>query len=150
MVKSPHLLQESAIFRIEWWPSPLCERMLWALALLAPFALWASDLPRAVALLMAPAALAWGVRDARRYAAGQGAVLQIPLGQAPVICAGQPVEQLQVRWRGPLVFMHWQDAGGRTQRCVFFPDTLDADTRRELRLALMQRETRPDALSVAR
>ncbi|HZF97715.1 MAG TPA: hypothetical protein VEY92_05645 [Pseudoxanthomonas sp.] len=46
-----------------------------------------------------------------------------------------PVDAMRVAWRGPLAFARWQDRNGRIRRLAWWPDTLPAGKRRELRLA---------------
>jgi toxin CptA len=48
---------------------------------------------------------------------------------------GQPLDKAEVQWRGPLAFLVWWDRQGRPQRLSWWPDTLPAASRRELRLA---------------
>jgi toxin CptA len=56
---------------------------------------------------------------------------------------------LRVRWRGPLAFLRWRDPDGRARRLVFWPDTLPAAARGELKLALQQREAAGGGASMA-
>ena len=49
---------------------------------------------------------------------------------------GQPIHEVQLQWRGPLAFLCWRDRAGQRQRLVWWPDTLPATRRRELRLAV--------------
>jgi toxin CptA len=122
---------------------------VWLLGPLAAWALLACDLAVGVAAPLAVAAIAWGVRDVRRYARQAGLVLVIPASVAPVQCNGRVIAELHVRWRGPLAFLCWRSPEGRVQRRVCWPDTLDAAQRRELRLAMLQREAAPEGASVA-
>jgi hypothetical protein len=49
---------------------------------------------------------------------------------------GMAVAQVQLHWRGPLAFVSWHHpAERRNERLVWWPDTLPARQRRELRLA---------------
>lgn len=50
---------------------------------------------------------------------------------------GERVAQAQLHWRGSLAIIEWKEPEIRNgwQRRVFWPDTLDAAGRRELRLA---------------
>ena len=115
--------------------------MLWSLVLLAPFSLLASDLPRAVAWPFALAAMGWAIFDARRYRTLPARQLVIPAGRGVATCDGERIDALQIRWRGPLAFPHWRDPRGRRQRASWWPDTLPAGMRRELRLAMQRRDT---------
>jgi toxin CptA len=123
--------------------------MLWSLALLAPFSLLASDLPRSAAWPAALAACAWAVFDARRYRAMPLRLLTIPAGHGVASCNGGRIDALRVGWRGPLAFLHWRDAKGRRQRASFWPDTLPAGMRRELRIAMHTRDAAPGPASMA-
>ena len=59
------------------------------------------------------------------------------------------MEDLDVEWRGALAFLRWRDAAGRTQRRGFWPDTLPAGKRRELRLAAPARPGAPELSGMA-
>lgn len=149
MSKSQRSSNASATCRLDWRPSRLCAGVLLLLGPLAAWSLLACDLDSGISVPVALAALAWGVRDARRHARQPGVALLIPASAAAAHCNGAPMLALQVRWRGPLAFLCWRTPEGRTQRRVFWPDTLDAAQRRELRLAMLQREAAPGRASVA-
>ena len=115
--------------------------MLWSLAVLAPLSLIASDLPRRVAWPAALAVAAWAILDARRHRALPMRQLTIPAGRGAAACDGESIDGLRVGWRGPLAFLHWRDRHGHRHRASFWPDTLPAGMRRELRLAMQRRDT---------
>lgn len=123
--------------------------MLWSLAVLAPFSLLASDLPRAWAWPLAFAAAVFALHNAWRYRTMPPQRLVIPMGQATATCNDERIDGLRVGWRGPLAFLQWRDAAGRRQRAAFCPDTLDAGMRRELRIAMMRRDAARDTASMA-
>lgn len=123
--------------------------MLWALALLAPFSVIASDLPRIWAWPLASLAAAWAIFDARRYRAMPSQRIVVPAGRGAATCDEARIEELQVHWRGPLAFLHWRDAAGKRRRVAFWPDTLAVGTRRELKLALQRREAATGTAKVA-
>ena len=123
--------------------------MLCLLALLAPLSLIASDLPRIAAWPFAFAALAWAIHEARRYLARPTLLLVILAGRGGATCDGERIDGLRAYWRGPLGFLHWRDGRGRRRHASFWPDTLPAALRRELKLAMQQREAAPDGASVA-
>ena len=123
--------------------------MLWSLALLAPFSLIASDLPRFVAWPLALVAVAWAIVDARRYRAKPARQLVIPSGCGVATCDGERIDTLQVGWRGPLAFLRWRDADGRQHRASCWPDTLPAGMRRELRIVMQKRDAASDPASMA-
>lgn len=150
MSKSRRLSIRYAPFRIEWCQSRWTRVMLWSLALLAPFSLLMSDLPRAWAWPLAISTALFGVFDARRHGRQQPCALVIPIGRGQPTCDGQPMQALEVAWRGSLAFLRWRDPDGHVRRLVFWPDTLPSTSRRELRLAAMRVEPAPKAASVAR
>lgn len=123
--------------------------MCWILVFLAPLSLLASDLARVVAWPLALAAMGWGAFDAHRHRNRPRLALVIPAGHGQAQCNGVPIDHLRVAWRGPLAFLSWRAAGGAIQRASLWPDTLDAAQRRELRLALMRRETARGVASMA-
>ena len=149
MSKSRRLSDISAPCRLEWQPSRWLGAKLWSLALLAPFSLIASDLPRGVAWPLALVAGAWAILDARCYRAMPPRRLVIPAGRAAATCDGERIDDLGVGWRGPLAFLHWRDRHGRRHRASFWPDTLPAGMRRELKIAMLRREAASDDASVA-
>ena len=150
MSKSRRLSIKSAPCRLEWRSSRWVSAMLWSLALLAPFSLLMSDLPRAWAWPLALCVAAIGMFEALRHRAQQPCALVIAVGHGQPTCDGQPMQSLKIAWRGPLAFLRWRDPQGRTQRLVFWPDTLPTASRRELRLAAMRIEPARGTTSVAR
>ena len=128
----------SAPCRLEWRPSRWLLAALLVLAVLAPLSVLGSELPRVLAWPLALAAAGRGLQLARREA-----------GRAPhwlvLGAAGQdtlddrPLTRCEITWRGPLAFVHAIDRDGRRQRLVWWPDTLSASQRRELRLAAASR-----------
>jgi len=121
--------------RLEWRPSRQELAALLALTLLAAFALLHCDLPPALAWPGAGMAVVSGAvslwRNARRPR--RDFVLARALAECRV--DGEPVSRLQLRWRGALLFLRWQYPGQRRWRhAVFWPDTLTASQRRDLRL----------------
>jgi len=107
-------------------------------AALMPWAATATALPGAaqwpLGLLAAAMAAGQGWRHARR----PPCTLVIPSGEGPACVDGQPVEGLTLHDRGPLLQLGWRQ-DGRRQACLFWPDTLPAPRRRELRLAIQAR-----------
>lgn len=149
MSKSRRLSNASAPCRFDWLPSRWLTAALLALALLAPFSLLASDLPPIVAWPLALLAGAWGIREVRRHVLQPPRALVIPGGLGEARCDEMPMASLRVRWRGPLGFLCWRDPDGRTRRLVLWPDILPAAARRELKLAMQQRETAGGGASMA-
>lgn len=108
--------------------------MLAALALLAPFAMIASGLPRWLAWPCAVLALAWGAWATWREARRPVRVLEVDGAGARL--DGQPLAWLEVQWRGPLAALRWRHADGLRGQGLLWPDALPPAARRELRLAI--------------
>jgi toxin CptA len=119
------------------------------LAVLAPWAVLASEMPRPAAWPLAGIACASGLWLARREARKPARLLSWPSGDAPVLLDGEPLRQAELHWRGPLAFLRWRGHGGRAGRLDWWPDTLPAAQRRELRLAARARATAQPAASMA-
>ncbi len=131
---------------LQWRPSRWLLAALLILSVLAPLSVLGSELPRALAWPLAVAAAAWGLVACRREAgraprrlvlapasgSGGGAAGQDSLD-------GRPLARCELAWRGPLAFVHLVYRDGRHQRLVWWPDTLPAQRRRELRLAVAAR-----------
>ena len=151
MSKSRRSSITSAPCRLEWRPSRQVGATLWLLALLAPFCLVASDLPRGWAWPLAVIAGMVGIRDAWRYRQQPKLRFVIPAGRGAPSCDGVRIERLLVHWRGSLAFMRWRDGDGdgHNRRCVFAADTLPAPARRELKLAMQHREAAAGSPSMA-
>lgn len=105
------------------------------LALLAPVAVLATELPRAAAWLLAAAALAQGVHLAlREWHRTPRSLLFTADGR--LLVDDVEASAVQLQWRGPLAFLSWRDPDGRSDRLVWWPDALPPRWRRELRLAV--------------
>lgn len=135
--------------RIAWRPSRILVVILVSFALLAPWAVLVSEMPRVAAWPLALAAFVWGLHDARREGRRAAREIVIAAGDAASTIDGQAVRDLAVVWRGPLAFLRWRDEDGRTRRLAFWPDTLPAGQRRELRLAASGLETARSRASMA-
>ncbi|GAB3318144.1 hypothetical protein GCM10027564_29350 [Luteimonas notoginsengisoli] len=122
---------------------------LMSLAVGAAFAVFVSEMPRVASWPLAVAALVHGVWLAWREAHARPVELVIPHAPARATVDGQAVDELAVRWRGPIAFVQWRVGGGRWRRHAFFPDTLPAARRRELRLAAPPPAPARRAVSVA-
>ena len=149
MSKSRRSSIASAPCRLEWRPSPQVGAALCLLAILAPFCLVASDLPRGWAWPLAVIAGLIGIRDAWCYRHQAARQLLIPAGRGAPTCDAERIDHLLVHWRGPLAFLRWRNGDGRTRRVVFAPDRLPAPARRELKLAMQRREAAAGSPSVA-
>lgn len=135
--------------RIEWRPSRGLAAALLMLAVLAAFALLASELPRSAAWPLALLALVHGARLGWHRLHRRTRQFEFAGQDAPVRVDGEPVREAWVTWRGPLAFVRWRDRRGRTRRLEWWPDTLPPARRRELRLAAPVRRAARRASSVA-
>ena len=139
MPNSPHSYNVSASCRTDWRPSAVLCGALIALGLLAGLSLLASDLPDGLAWPMAAASPAWGAWLARREWRRSPRSLAWRT-DGTMFVDGERVDAAELHWRGPLAFLSWR-AGNRIRRLVWWPDTLTAAQRRELRLAAVARST---------
>ena len=149
MQSSPRSSAGSSTCRIEWKPSRLLGAMLVLLSLLAAFAVTDSEMPRVAAWPLAALALAHGLRLAWKEQRRPRADFLFSGQDAPVQVDGHAVRDASVTWRGPLAFARWRDDDGRTRHLAWWPDTLPAAGRRELRLAAPVRRAARKATSVA-
>ena len=114
----------------------------------AVLSLIASDLSRSVALPMAVLAALYGGLLIRRERSRPARQLVAPSDTALWRLDGEPMPGLRVGWRGPLLFVRWRESG-RPACLVWWPDTLPAAQRRELRLAAPARGNARGAGSMA-
>lgn len=108
---------------------------LMLLGILAAFSILASEMPRLVAWPLALSALAFGLWRAWQESRSPAREFFFPGNDLPVMLDGVPIESVEVQWRGPLAFVCWQGRDGRSRHLSWWPDTLPAARRRELRLA---------------
>jgi len=135
MTRSHRLSNVSVSCRLEWRPSRWVIGALLALGMLAAFSVLASGMPRSAAWPLSVAALAYGAWRARREWRLPRHGLLFPGNDFPVTLDGQAIDNVELQWRGPMAFLLWQDRRGRPARLSWWPDTLPAARRRELRLA---------------
>jgi len=103
---------------------------------LAAFSLLHCDLPAALAWPAAGMALMIGGLTLWRRANRAAREFLFTANLSACRLDGQPLSHLDLRWRGPLLFVRWkQPMQRRWRHVVFWPDTLPADKRRELRLS---------------
>jgi len=136
MPNSPHSSTPSPGCRLEWRPSHQEQAALLLLTVLGTFSLLNCDLPALLAWPAAGIAVAWGILCLRQN--GKRPLLEFLIASDIKACRlnGQLLSQLDLRWRGPLLFVRWKyPARHRWHHTVFWPDTLPAVKRRELRLA---------------
>ena len=130
---------ESSSCLIDWRPSRWLRSALIGLGMLAAVSLWMSALPLLARAPLALLALAYGpwlaAREARRPActlrlASDGVGLVMLLADRSLRLSAPTVLV-----RGPLACVSGTDEDGRRQRLLWWPDTLAAPSRRQLRLA---------------
>ena len=118
---------------VHWRPSRCVAGALCAFGVLGALGAWASDLPRDLAVMLGVAASTLGVLGARRETRRPPRVLAIdPAGVGAL--DGMRLASFDLHWRGPLAFLAARDDAGRMHRLAFWPDVLDAEGRRALRL----------------
>lgn len=135
MPRPPPSSPGSAPCQLEWQPSRWQCRALIAMGALMPWALGATDLPTPWGLASGFVAMAGTWLEAWRYALRPGCIFVIPADEDPAQVDDAPVEDMQMRRRGPLVQLAWRQQGRRHWR-LFWPDTLPQAQARELRLAV--------------
>ncbi|QNP40937.1 hypothetical protein [Lysobacter solisilvae (ex Woo and Kim 2020)] len=139
----------SAPCRLEWGASRLFAASLLVLGVLAAMAVIGSDLPSLLSCPLALVAILHGVVLARREVHGGVRNVLIPHGDGETSIDGRAAGGLELHWRGPLGFLRWLDDRGRWHLLAGCPDNLDADARRELRLAVAARSPVRPPRSVA-
>ena len=139
----------SAPCRLEWRPSRLLAASLAVLGAMAGVGAVTSELPLGATVLLAMASMVLGLRHTGTEMRRPVRELVIPCSPVRASVDGIEVDDLQVRWRGPLAFLSWRDARGCLHRLHGWPDNLDASARRELRLAMLAREPAPSRRSMA-
>lgn len=138
----------SAICRLDWRPSPQLALGLVVLGALAAFSALASEMPRGAAWPLAGLALMDGAWLGSRHRRQAGRVLRWVAGRPPEL-DGWPLRDASLHWRGPLAFLRWRDADGRTRRLAWWPDTLSRASRRELKLVAQATSDTPSTPSMA-
>jgi len=149
MANSPRWYNASVSCRLEWRPSRWVAGAIVLLTVLALVAVASSGLPAVIAWPLALAALAYGVLAWRRYLGQPSCELFFDGSDGGPQRDGRRLQQARLQWRGPLAFLSWRDAQGRTRRLHWWPDTLPAERRRELRLAAAQWEAPPRTRAMA-
>ncbi|ALS94759.1 hypothetical protein [Xanthomonas oryzae] len=135
MSPTPHSSPISAPCRLEWRPSRWLICAVGVLVGLAVWAVWRSGVPLWAAVSLSAYALLAGGRALRQLLRSPVRQLLVPWAETPASIDGVQVGGLQACWRGPLAVVSWTRADGRRERLHFWPDTLPAPQRRELRLA---------------
>ena len=132
-----------------WFGGVLLGAVLVVLAVLAGFAVLASEMPRMAAWPAAALAILHGLHLAWRELRRPRSRFVFAGQDAPVEVDGRTVRDASVTWRGPLAFVRWRGEDGRRRYLAWWPDTLPAGSRRELRLAAPVRRAARKAASVA-
>lgn len=135
MQKLPRSSNVFAACRLEWRPSCVPRLWLGALAGLVPCALMASAMPLALAFALSLPAFALAQWQRRQYCRAPSRVLLLR-ASGPLQVDEALFFDWRLLWRGPLVCVQWRAPGRRWQGLSFWPDTLPAPLRRELRLLL--------------
>ncbi|CAN7377041.1 hypothetical protein LJR143_002079 [Pseudoxanthomonas sp. LjRoot143] len=136
MRNSPRWSNGSVNCRLEWRPSRLLQALLMLLGVLGAVSVLASEMPRPLAWVVALGALAYGAWRARREGRKARRAFWFPGNDRTSNVDGEPMFEARLHWRGPLAFLRWRARpGGRWQHAAWWPDTLPARQRRELRLA---------------
>lgn len=118
------------------------------LGVIGALSLSLSDMPAWLAWPVGGGSIVRGMQLAYRELARPASRLTL-LPNSPATIDDVAVRALRIEWRGPLAFVHWRDAEGRTHRRVATPDVLPAALRRELRLAWSAHSTARRAAAVA-
>ncbi len=134
--------------RICWRPSRWLATALPVLGALAAVSLLVSDLPVILAAPAALLALAGAARSWQRERSRAPVSFVFRRG-APPQADGEAVAEFALHWRGPLAFVRWRDGQGRRHHRAWWPDTLPAAQRRELRLAAPATRDAGDRASMA-
>lgn len=134
MSSSRRLSNASVPCRLEWRPSYWLVGAQAALGLLGALSALASGMPRVAAWGVAVTALLAGVWSAMREARRPRRRLHWS-SSGQLALDGEPAFDPHLQWRGPLAFLGWRGADGRRHALAWWPDTLAAAQRRELRLA---------------
>ncbi|MET4730920.1 toxin CptA [Lysobacter enzymogenes] len=124
---------ESSPGCVDWRPSRLLAAGLVLIGLLGGGAVVASECPPRLAWPAAVLAAGWGALLARRELRRPPRRLRLAGARAWLDEA--PIAQTRLHWRGPLIRLEFRAADGRRGRLLWWPDSLDAHGRRELRLA---------------
>ena len=149
MPKSRNWSNTSLPCRLEWRPSRLLAAALSTIGILAAGSVLASEMPGIAAWPLAFAAVGYGQWLAGRELSRPVRPILIPCGDGVAVLDGVAMTGLEVQWRGPIAFLQWRDAQRQRRRLQFWPDTLPARARRELRLAILNRAPARAAGSMA-
>lgn len=119
--------------RLEWRPSTWVVAMLAGMGTLAAIGTFASEVP--LAAVVAGLSLLAGIGSALRESRRPHRMLVVGTNGSATL-DGRPLATLRLHWRGPLAFLDVRDTAGRAHRLAWWPDTLDREGRRTLKLAI--------------
>lgn len=149
MPKSQRSSHASETCRVEWRPSRLLAAALPALGAMGAFAACASEMPRAAAVPLAATCLLHGAWAALRSMQASSRTLVWNGHAGTATLDGVLLAMPRLHWRGPIAILCWRADSWRGGRLVWWPDTLPASRRRELKLAAGEAGGAPSANSVA-
>lgn len=135
MTASHRWSHASETCRLEWRPSRLLAAALVLLGLLAAGAAVVSEMPARAAWLLAAACLLHGISNAWRSLQPPAQMLVWNGRSGVVTLDGTVLAVPSLSWRGPIAVLRWRGPDARARTLVWWPDTLPAPRRRELRLA---------------
>ncbi len=138
---------DGASARVRWVPSRLLMSLLAALTVCACLSLLLSEMPVVLVWLAMPSVLLLGARMILAESRRPGRELVIDAGGG-VCLDGHRLDGPRLHWRGPIVRLDWRE-GRRRHTLLWWPDTLPAAARRELRLASAALTPPPRAETVA-
>lgn len=121
--------------------------LLALMGMLGGLAALASEMPALLAVPLSVLSLGHGVALARREAKRAPSLLVVGRGVAWL--DGRRIGELTLDWRGPLAFLRFREGNGPWRRLVWWPDTLEVRSRRELRLAIPVQATAQSTRSMA-
>lgn len=121
--------------RLDWRPSRLLGGALALLTFAAALSILASEMPRVVAWPLVILVLGSGLLQVRREHRRHPHTVVVDPNTARILLDDRELDDARLRWRGPLAFLIWRDARRRRCTLIWWPDTLPASQRRELRLA---------------
>ncbi len=132
---------------IEWRPSRVAALVYAFLGLCGAASALLSGMEARWCWVVGLASVAWGVVLARAEM-GRAPRSVVFRSDGSVEIDRTPVERPELAWQGPITLLDARVAGRKT-RLVGWPDVIDAEQRRELRLWRLECTTPPDVHSVA-
>ena len=147
MPNSTRSSNASAPCRLDWRPSLALAGTLALIGLLAAVAVRASEVPSFLSWPLAVAAALYGAWLTRREL--RAAPQRWVVSNEAVSAGGAALDAASLQWRGPLAVLRYRDGDGRLCHRVWWPGSLNAAGRRELRLAWAVQTPTPEPRSMA-